>query len=166
MQWPIEYKVKQDEATCRITSDSKKQIHEVWVHPDVLRKPEFYKVDTVHELCHAKLSEEIDPTFSTIYFTKKSWQPTNIDRKLFDQKAQMLYLAWSHVDIWVNDLLHQYFPDLTKADVESFSKSVFGLAQTGHWELLQTPENILAIATTITEIKRYNLPMPKFSFNK
>ncbi len=165
LAWPVEYFFVPTENTCRITSDPIACRHEVSVHSGVIKNPEAYLCDLVHELCHASLAERIDLAFATIYFSRRYARQSEKAEKEFAKKYQMLYLAWSHVDIWVDELRHSLFPELTLADHDSFFQSVSGIASLDKKTLagLEAPQHLLALAVHLAETKRFGLVKQDFS---
>ncbi len=163
--WPVEYFFVPTENTCRVTSDPSACRHEVWVHPGVIQNPETYLCDLVHELCHASLAERVDVAFSTIYFSRHYAHLSSKAEKEFAKKYWLLYLAWAHVDVWVDELRHSLFPDLTFADHDSFFKSISVIASLDKNELvgLEQPQHLLALAVHLAETKRFGLAKQDFS---
>lgn len=120
LKWKIAYFLTEGEITARIFSDPHFKIHEIRVPVNFYLNPNFYLHDLVHELCHARLAERIDPIFSGAIFRKKYLQS-----KDFQKFATMLYFSQLHVDIWANDERHHFFPDLTFRDLKTFCISLF-----------------------------------------
>ena len=157
--WSASFEEK-DVDTCKIISSPTQREHQVWIHPDVLKNRELYKVDVFHELCHAKLSEAVSPAFSTIHFKKEEYggdfsKLSEEQKRSFSDRAEMLRLAWCHVDIWVNDLRHKEWPELTRQDAETFQKGVTSLASRKRLDILQQPESMLGIAMNKAETARH-----------
>ncbi|MDI6603329.1 MAG: hypothetical protein QME57_04490 [Patescibacteria group bacterium] len=163
LRWKISYFLAPKETICRVVSNPVSQEHEIWIHPGVRRDFQFFLPDTVHELCHCKLAEAVDPIFSTIAFRKGYGELKGEAAKKFEHRARMIYWAQAHVDIWVNDLRHSHWPELTQADHESFSQSILELAQIGQWQMLESREGILGIAQHLAEVRRYGLQPVDFS---
>jgi len=164
LSWPVSYEIREDENTCRIISDPAKASHEIWLHAKVSRDFQLFQPDVAHELCHAWLAENIDPCFSCMYFKREYTGLKGKQAAEFAERARMTYVAWCHVDIWVNEVRHHYRPKLTTSDLDSFSRSVLGLARRGQWQMLGELTNLLAIALNLAEIERFGLSSPDFSF--
>ncbi|MDD4610904.1 MAG: hypothetical protein PHU73_03055 [Patescibacteria group bacterium] len=145
VRWPVTFYLVPGEDTCRILTEIRERAHEVWVHESVLENPGLYTGDVIHELCHASLAERVDPAFSSYYFSKKYGELKGEEWREFGQKAQMVYLAGSHVDVWVNDLRHDHWPELTEQDNNTFAQGVVGIINLGHTERLRDPRSFLAI---------------------
>ncbi len=155
LRWLVAYVVKPQETTCRINCQIALRRHEVWLHVGVLQDRKKFLPDVVHELCHAWLGENVDPAFATVFFSKRYGKLTGDAYAEFEQKARMLYWAHAHVDIWVNELRHRHFPELTEADAATFSGSVKALAKLGRWDDLRTRESVVSLAMYLAEAKRY-----------
>lgn len=174
IEWELVFEVNETVDTCRIISDEKARQHTILLTPEVLQAPEFYKVDTYHELSHAKLSEEFDPAFSTLYFARDDSQGEDyFESPEFGQKTTYLYRAWAHVDIWVNEVRHEHWPDLTMKDIESFFDSAQNVAKSGHRDKLAEFETTLGAALnfaemerTLSKVKRKKLEGAKSAFLK
>lgn len=151
LKWHISYFSVPNSLVYRIGSDSQKQKHEVWFPAE----GEFFLPDAVHELCHGKLAEALGDNFSILRFCKK--YDGLEEQKWWQEKATMLFYAFLNLDIWTNDLRHQYWPVLTKEEHQSFCDSVFRLEAMGWWQVLSSMEIILAIAQHMAEKKRHDL---------
>ena len=112
--------------------------------------------DVIHELCHCSLAEKVDPAFSTVFFTDRWNKVSHSDTNRFGQLAQMLYYAWSHVDIWVNDLRFTHWPELTTEEHKTFAQGLMIVIQRQEC-VLQSPETLLGLAQHQAEINRHNL---------
>lgn len=165
LQWQVEYFLIPTESTCRITCDQTARRHEIWVHPGVIRKPDLYACDLVHELCHARLAETVDPAFATVFFSSRYANLSGKAEREFALKYRQMYFSWAHVDIWVDELRHFHFPELTATDHIGFYEAVSGMSNLGKeaHEVLAAPENLLAIAVHLAEIKRLGLARQDFS---
>lgn len=154
--WPISYKLKNDVETCMVVSDESTKTHEIWVHPGVLRQPDVFDVDIMHELSHAKVSETVDPTFSTINFSEHSLKGWDGEQAAeFRKQAGELRMAWLHVDIWINDVRDAQWPELTKKDILNFLESFRKLASNGAKELIQRLDTKVSVAMNISDAKRH-----------
>jgi len=155
LKWEIRYFLAPGEATCRIVCDAKNRVHEIWINKTAARGP-VAQPDIIHELCHAALAERIDPAFSSIYFTKRCGELTGEDRREFYQRGRMLYCAWSHTDIWVNDLRHELWPELTISDHQSYADGFLALLRSGNIEFICMTENLLGLAQYQAERERHS----------
>lgn len=113
--------------------------------------------DIVHKLCHCALAERVDTAFSTIWFTEKWNQISRKEPGRFSQSARMLYLAWCHVDIWVNDLRHKHWPELIAQEHSTFAQGVVILLQRHEWGMLSRSETLLGLAQHQAERERHGL---------
>jgi hypothetical protein len=159
LEWPVEYFHKPDEGTCRCTCDERAQRHEVWFPTRVIRDAHGALDEILHELCHCKLAEEVDVAFSTIYFVEKYSNLAEPALGEFTQKAHMLYYAWAHVDIWVNDLRNEHWPEIAEQDHRQTADQLTALARTGQLaEAAQRDTTIfLGVAIQIAEEQRHGL---------
>lgn len=156
LTWPVTFLIKDDIETCMVVSDAKTQTHEIWVHSDVLRKPEVFDVDVMHEISHAKVSETVDPTFSTINFSEHALVGWDGDRAAeFRKQAAELRMAWLHVDIWINDVRDAEWPELTKKDILNFLESFRKLAVNGANDLIQRLDTKISVAMNMSDAKRH-----------
>lgn len=163
LEWRRQYIPRPDVAGCRIISDPVDQRHEVWLAGGAARDPETYRVDIMHELCHAKISEAVDPAFSTMYFKREYGALTGEDQQRFNHQARLANLAWLHTDVWVNDLRHQHWPELTEEDVKTLYKSIRDLIKYGDTTKLHNPETMIGIALSMAETRRHKLTPKKMS---
>ena len=71
--------------------------------------------DIAHELCHARFSEELDPIYSTVRFPRHYGElaPDGLEYKDFISKAHMVETTQAWVDIWINELRYNLWPELT-----------------------------------------------------
>ncbi len=156
IEWPITFLVKDDINTCMVVSDEIDRTHEIWILQAVLQNPDIYDVDVMHELSHAKISETVDPTFSTINFSTNSLEGHDGDRaQEFRKLAVELRTAWLHVDIWINDARDAVWPELTKKDILSFFDNFKKLADAGHKDFIERLDTVIAVATNMSEAKRH-----------
>jgi hypothetical protein len=156
--WPVSYWLDADEHTCRIYSDPAGRTHEVILAAYAVEDLNGSGlIDLVHELCHAFLVEHVDPAFGTAFFSKEYAYLEGQSEKDFAVKYYMFYLAWCHVDIWVDDVRHAHWPELTQADSDSFVASVYGLVKAGQWQALKSSEALLGIALHMAETERHGL---------
>jgi hypothetical protein len=154
LHWQVSMSVKKDIDTCRIVSDPKGKRHEIWLSSQVFDNPELYKADVIHELCHAKISESVDPAFSTIHFSKDCSSLKGKEWDDFKAKASWLYLAWAHVDVWIDDLRHEHWPELTRKDLASAMQGSKVAWQQGQKELLSSPKGAVRTALMIASMDR------------
>ena len=158
LTWPVSYWLDPQEHTCRIYSDPVSRTHEVILAAYAVEDLNGSGlIDLAHELCHAFLVEHVDPAFGTAFFSKEYARLEGQSEKDFAVKYHMFYLAWCHVDIWVDDVRHVHWPELTQADSDSFVASVYGLAKAGQWQALESPEALLGIALHVAEEERHGL---------
>ena len=155
--WPVSWWHAPDQSTCRCVSDPRKQRHEIWLADSTVRAPEPSLADIVHELCHLYLAERVDAAFSTVWFSDRWNKLSRADPVRFGQAAQMLYLAWCQVDIWVNDLRHSRWPEFTAADHSSFAQGVMFLLLKQEESVLARPETLLGLTQYQAEQERHSL---------
>ncbi len=105
LKWKVRF-FQAETDTLRIDSNSVTKEHRIWVGEGQEKWQELL----VHELCHGKLAETLDPNFSQVNFHPRY----DIDDPQFRKKAQLVYLSQAHVDIWVDDLVEKIDPILTK----------------------------------------------------
>jgi len=141
----------------RISCDPIKKSHEVWVNDGGMRAPGFFLPDLVHELCHASLAERVDPVFASIRFGPESRRMDCEQPEEFVRRANELWLATRHEDVWVNDLRHFHWPELSQQDADSFSQSALALAQAGRWDIMGQPVMLLGLALQLAETARRRL---------
>jgi len=160
LKWSILYILAPKETTCRVVSNAETQTHKIWVHDEAISHKELFLCDLVHELCHCKLAEAIDPIFSALSFPKRYGRLKGKLAQNFKLASHMLYLAFSLVDIWVDDLRHSLWPELTLKDYESYSKALLFFTKEEFWpeikRFIETPENLLGIALYLADNKRRN----------
>lgn len=156
LTWLVEYWLTEVN-TVKLSSHPTQQRHEVWLPSSVFGNEALWLPDIVQSLCKAALAERIDPAFSTLFFAKSYGELKGSKKKRFERQAQQVFWAWSHVDIWANDLRHEHWPELSKTDHESFALSVGQLAQHGQWQFLRTNEGVFSIAQQMAEIERRQL---------
>jgi hypothetical protein len=157
LNWLVSYSLKPDEATCRITCLPNEQRHEVWLSASAVQNPDLFLPDIVHELCHAKLAETVDVAFSTLFFRKRYGRLQGQAQLQFARKAQYLYWAWAQVDIWVNDLRHSHWSELSHVDQESFIGSLAQLIREGQAQYLNTNKAVFGLALQVAEAERHHL---------
>lgn len=163
LQWRRQYIPRPDVDGCRIISDPMQQRHEVWLAGGAATNPEKYRVDIMHELCHAKISEVVDPAFSTMYFKREYGALTGENQQRFNRQAQLANLAWLHVDVWVNDLRHEHWPELSEEDAKTLYQSARNAIKSGNGNMLHDPKMMIAIALNMAENKRHKLSPKKMS---
>lgn len=155
IQWPITYSIRQDIDTCQVVSHPDERRHDISLVPEVLTKSELFEVDVMHEICHAKISEAVDPAFSTIRFSRAAQEEWDGAREEeFSRNARQLYLAWAHEDVWINDLRHEHWPLLTKKDITSSHAGLRTMVTQGDAQTLQQPRTYMAFALNIAEANR------------
>ncbi|MCD6412436.1 hypothetical protein J7K91_02045 [bacterium] len=152
LEWPVVYRVK-DVSTCQVTSSPKEKIHEIWIHEWVLYNFDFFLPDVLHELCHCKLAETVDPLFSRTAF------PSKYLPKIREKEEILVYLGYAtkHIDLWVNELRHQYWPEVTFLDHQTFFSSVERMMKESKFSQLFTFEGVFSLAFCLAEEKRYSL---------
>lgn len=161
LQWKVIIEPKEGD-TLLITSeftDVAKKIgqHHIFAPPNYLAKPEYFRVDWAHELCHAVLAERIDLIFGG------SPVVGEIVSEERERRAGILYFARIHEDLFVNDardellghwltledvrLVHQHFLELTE------------MAKVGYPQALQFLQDFKLpwiLALNIAEDERHN----------
>ncbi len=155
LEWSTQFVRRTDIETCQIISDPVAQAHEIRLHPNALRNPELFRVDVYHELCHGSISERVDPAFSTMYFPREYGESQGDAAEQAQRRMQMAYWSWAHVDIWINELRHEHWPELTKEDQASYISSVARAAKAGMVDVLRRPDQIVALSMNMAEKQRY-----------
>ncbi len=150
LKWEVRYYLTQDDRA-RIWCRPEEKMHEVW-----LPKKKAFLPDVVHELCHGKLAEAIDPLFATAAFVKKYAELQGVAQQDLDQKLHQFSWSWAGIDIWVNDLRHKYWPNLTSQDHSAF---IQGINEAGAEQLAVFEQYTPAIglAMHMGEAKRHGL---------
>ncbi len=165
LHWPVVYWLVPDEMTCRVLCDGKAKLHEIWINGTTYDNLDNGLPDIVHELCHCALAERIDSAFSTVLFTEEWNKNADRDSAKFNQLARMLYFAWSHVDIWVNDLRFAHWPNLALQDQTTFANIIIGFVKRQRFEIFEKPEILLGLAQYQAERSRCRSNSPDlFSF--
>jgi len=154
LKWSVLYVLKDNIKTCHIASNKQEQRHEIWIHPNVLQNPELFEVDVLHELCHAKLAESTDPLFATTSVSEKYKGLEGEKDRILVKKLKQLGLACLHIDMWVNDLRHEYWPELTRKDIVSCFDGIKKIAKSGDDYTLGQIEMLIAIAMNIAAVQR------------
>jgi len=157
LRWPISYYLMLEAKTCQVVCDGREKKCEIWINGTTYRKPDLMFAYVIHELCHCSLAEQVDPAFPTVFFSEKWNEIARKDPAKFDQLARMIYYAWSHVDIWVNDLRFAHWPELTSDEHNTFAQGLMLIVQHQEWEVLQSPESLLGLAQHQAERNRHNL---------
>ncbi len=160
LRWPVTYYLLPEAHTCQVVCDGQRRECEIWINGTTYRNPNLMFADVIHELCHCSLAERVDPSFSTVFFTERCNQISRKEPAKFGQMAHMLYLAWSHVDIWVNDLRSTHWPKLTAKDHNTFAQGMAAVVQAQEWRVLQSPETVLGLAQYQAERNRHNVGSP------
>lgn len=143
LSWPVSFVQDNDEIAHRVLSDLSAKRH-------IVTLPEIpTEVDLVHELCHAALAERIDPNFATAYFANKYGDLCDKDISAFKKEAEMFYCSWCFIDLWVDELRHEYWPELTKDDHESFARGVYGLVLSGQTDHLRSIGGLMGISLQV-----------------
>jgi len=150
LKWLVVYRIK-DVPTCQVTSSPKEKIHEIRIHPWVLYNFDFFLPSVLHELCHCKLAEIIDPLFSRAAFPKKYLLKAKERNEIF------VYLdyATKHIDIWVNELRNQYWPEITLLDHQTLLYSLERMIKENKSSQIFNFEGIFSIAFSLAEEKKY-----------
>lgn len=154
-EWDVRYYVDEAAEPYQLVSDAVRKRHDISVSPGILRAPEFFEPDIAQVHCKAKLAEAIDPAFATLRFKREY----DIESPEFRRRANLLYQAWAHVDIWADDLRHEHWPELSARDHLSFAESIAALAAQGQHQMLRSFQGIHGIAILLAEEERYHLPM-------
>lgn len=111
-------------------------------------------------MCHAKFSEQLDPIFSTVRFSRKYGKLSEEEYAEFAKKAQMVELCQSYVDVWINDLRFEIDPDLTREENDSVIENVKKAVEFGDSSIVKDPRITIAIAMVLAEQRRHKLKMP------
>lgn len=151
LRWKVEFEQDPEQMIHKICSDPEARLHRVILPA----RPT--EMEVVHELCHAALAERVDPAFATLYFASSYGKLEGEEARAFYEKAQMLYGAWCHVDLWVDDLRYEHWPELALQDCKRFAQAVYGVALAKQSELLRSVEGLVGIALQIAFIERHKL---------
>ena len=158
LQWPITYSIDYSGKLDRLRVLSFSREHAIQLTLNSYIEPEKNKDMMVHELCHAALAERIDPAFASALFLKKYRELKGEEEKKFSQATREFYLAWCHIDLWVDALRDSLWPELTQQGHKSFVQAMQGLARAGERDAFRQPDNIIAMALNSLEGKKYGFP--------
>lgn len=115
LKWGITFEANRDDNTCRCTCDPKRKVHLITVDPETERDILSARLDKSegrltlvhHEIAHCWAAENISEAFSTMYLARVPERP---------EIGQIIYLAWSHVDIWINEIRACFYPHDAKSE--------------------------------------------------
>lgn len=160
LQWPVSYWHVPAANTCQIVCLPDEQRHEVWLLSSAAKNPNEWLPELVHELCHAALAERLDPTFATAYFGRGDEYGNLAGEALvkFTRQVQTFYLAWAHIDVWVDELRHHHWPELSQVEAERFAEAVSFVAAADQQTMLHQPLQRVALAVHLAEERRFGLP--------
>jgi len=165
LRWPVKYWIELDADTCQVLSDGAKENHQIWINGTTYHNLDSMIFEVAHELCHCYLAERIDPVFSTIFFTKK-WNKISVEKPdEFNRRATMLFYAWSHIDIWVNDVRHKFWPEFSYEDCYTFIQGLQFIIKEQRYNIFTNPKIVLAVAQCQAEMKRHDIKNMSHPFN-
>ena len=159
LKWPIYYWTDETAQPYLLVSDAIGRRHDISFGPGVLRSSRFFQPDIAQVYCKAKLAEAIDPAFVTLRFR----QEYDIAAQAFRERANLLYQAWAHTDIWADDVRREHWLELTASDHLTFAQSLIGLVQAGATDVIRSFHGIHGIALVIAQEERYELPQVDLS---
>ena len=158
LRWVVEYFLVEGlSGICRINSDAITKTHEVWLHEGVMRNFTLFLPDLTHELCHGALAEQIDPIFAGVVFGPQSDRLSRQNPGKFVDLYRRVESARNHEDIWVNDLRHRHWPQITQQDKESFFLSLNLLVKERQKKTVSQLVMLIGLAQQLAEIERHNL---------
>lgn len=156
LSWPVKYQRDQAAPTCRIDSDPLLQRHFVTLPSSTLESFAAWRPSVAHELCHAWLAENVDPIFSAWRFPRRCGRFTGQQLAEFQQRAHQMYLATSVlIDVWVDDLRHHYWPELTCQELEETAADLLFIVQRKRISELCKGERLMAIALHVVSSERH-----------
>jgi hypothetical protein len=161
IQYPVLYYVRNFRGTAQIITDISSKRHLIFISPFVNESKKDYVPDIAHELCHAKFSEQLDPIFSTVRFSRKYGQLSGDEYAEFSKKAPFVELCQSYVDIWINDLRFEIDPKLTQEENDQVISFANKAVESDDRSIITDPRKIISIAMVLAEQKRHKLRMPK-----
>jgi len=147
----------------RIECIPREKAHEIAVNDGVMRSPAWFIADLVGALCRASLAERVDPCFATSRFGPASRRLDTQDPEKFRVLYNRFFLIHAHADVWVGDVMHSHWPEISRQDSESLVGSAIGLAQDGQWEMIQSPTSLLGLGLNLGEIRRHDLDVADIS---
>ncbi|MCH7568228.1 MAG: hypothetical protein IIA87_02295 [Nanoarchaeota archaeon] len=151
LEGPIEYELGDGLIGCVFDPEERK--HKVFYHSKVDQRSleEFdpnrpYLANFIHEFCHLRLAEQIDPSFAVI-------EVIGVDK----EKALFYTIENGLVDIWANDLFNTHFPDLFRAHHSNYAGRVRAFIESKTWGHLLPPALPYALGKNTAESRRYEL---------
>jgi len=162
LKWKIRFFVDEKAEIFSIRCLPTAKEHHIIAAASAMRNSVFNVLyEWLHELCHAKLAEAIDPQFATAFFSKR--YPS---KEWLVPRMKGLYYAWAHIDIWVNRLMRQIDFQLARQERADFFRAFEALIQTGSPQPLTDPQMAIGLAMSIVEteaeadVQRGQIPPP------
>lgn len=146
--------------TCSILSDPFQRRHQIEVYPEAAKDWRFWRTQVAHEVCHGWLAERVDPAFACMRFLRAYGELQGAGQAEFTRRAGAAYRAYILVDVWVNELRHRFWPDMTAVANNGFTSSVIALTKRGQ---LGQGDHLIALAQDIAERRRLNQPTVDYS---
>lgn len=157
LSWPVDYRKDMAAKTCRIDSDPSTRRHLVTLPTSALDNVSAWRPSLAHELCHAYLAENVDPIFSAWRFPKRYSEFTGHQLAELNRRAQEMYLSTSFlIDVWVDDLRHRYWPDLTSQELAGTAEDLRYAVRIGCAKGLgEEGSRVMAIALHVVSSERH-----------
>ena len=106
----------------------------------------------VHELCHLYLAEKVDPSFS------------GMNRNGTPEQEKWFELFENYtVDIWVNDLFSDRFPELFEQHYQAWTDTAVDFIGKRQWQRMLPPVIPFNVAKSMAEADRHGLPQTDFA---
>lgn len=156
IKWKINVTDEEGRLGAAIHSNPFEKTHEILLSKNIRQNIEDNLPDITHELCHARFSEELDPIYSTIRFPKHYGELAQDSReyKDFVAKARMIETTQAWVDIWINELRNNLWPELTAEENDKTMASLSKLQQTGNLLSYWNDKYTLMVAMILAEQTR------------
>ncbi len=156
LHWPINYKKDDEAVTCKIASNPLTKRHVITLPSRAAEDFASWRPSAAHELCHAWLAENVDPIFATWKFPRRYSQFVNQELAEFEHRAREMYLAASFLmDVWVNDLRHDHWPELSQQEVTDIATDLQLAVRGGHVRKLCDPNRVMAIVLHVVCSERH-----------
>ena len=157
IKWKIVVTYKGGMHGAAMLTDPSNKTHEILLSTNIMHNIKDNLPDIAHELCHARFSEELDPIYSALLFQGHygKLEPNSQESKNFTRKKNMLETCQSWVDIWINELRNNLWPELTVQDSDRFMEGLSRLQQTGNLLRYWDDTHTLVLAMILAEQKIY-----------
>ena len=155
LKWPVIYRLKKSDPVSQAISFSKEKIHKVKVPQWALYHFDFFLPDLLHELCHCKLAETVDPLFSRIAFPEKYFSKVKENEEVstcFNYAIDSINVC---MDVWVNELRNQRWPKIVLSEHRALLSTLEEMIEKNKFSEMLAFETILSIALSLAEEKKY-----------